>query len=180
MSRVGSKPIPVPSGVKVKIENGRVHVDGPKGKLATRLPDGIRFEEEGGALKAVPVDDSSMRRPFWGLARSLVANAVHGVSEGYVKELDIVGIGYRAAVEGRTIQFSLGYSHPIAFPIPEGIDIKIDKNTHITVSGFDKQLVGQVAANIRILRKPDPYKQKGIRYTGEHLKKKAGKTGVTT
>ena len=179
MSRVGSKPIPVPSGVKVKIEDGQVYVDGPKGKLATRLPDGIRIEEEGGALKAVPVDDSSSRKPFWGLARSLVANAVYGVSEGYVKELDIVGIGYRAAVEGRCVQFSLGYSHPITFPIPDGIDIKIDKNTHITVSGFDKQLVGQVAANIRKLRKPDPYKQKGIRYTGEHLKKKAGKTGVT-
>jgi large subunit ribosomal protein L6 len=179
MSRVGSKPIPVPSGVKVKIEDGLVHVDGPKGRLATRLPEGIRVEEEGGALKAIPADESSSRKPFWGLARSLVANAVHGVSQGFVKELDIVGIGYRAAVEGKAVQFSLGYSHPINFPIPDGIDIRIDKNTHIVVSGYDKQLVGQVAANIRSLRKPDPYKQKGIRYTGEHLKKKAGKTGVT-
>jgi large subunit ribosomal protein L6 len=108
-----------------------------------------------------------------------LANAVQGVSVGFTKELDIVGIGYRAAVEGKAINFSLGYSHPVTFPIPTGIDVKIDKNTHITVSGADKQLVGQTAANIRSLRKPDPYKQKGIRYTGERLKKKAGKTGVT-
>ena len=115
-------------------------------------------------------------KAVWGLARSLLANAVHGVSVGFTKELDIVGIGYRAQVEGEAVNFSLGYSHPVMFSIPKGIDVKIDKNNHITVSGADKQLVGQTAANIRSLRKPDPYKQKGIHYTGEHLKKKAGKT----
>ena len=179
MSRVGSKPISIPSGVKVKIGPGQVDVEGPKGKLRTALPAGIRVEQEDGVIKAVPETDSSAMRPFWGLARSLVANAVKGVSEGFKKELDIVGIGYRAQVSGKSVQFSLGYSHPIDFPIPEGIEISIDKNTHIVVSGADKQLVGQTAAEIRALRKPDPYKQKGVRYTGEHLKKKAGKTGVT-
>ena len=179
MSRVGGKAIAVPSGVKVKLGSSDVEVEGPKGKLVTRLPRGIKFEQSDGTLRAVREQDSNLLKPSWGLARSLVANAVKGVSQGFVKELDIVGIGYRAAVDGRKVTFSLGYSHPIEFPIPDGIDIKIDKNTHIVVSGADKQLVGQVAADIRGLRSPDPYKQKGIRYTGEQLKKKAGKTGAT-
>jgi len=179
MSRVGGKTIPVPSGVKVKLGADGVEIEGPKGKLVTRLPRGIKLEQADGALKAVREQESKELKPFWGLARSLVANAVKGVSQGFTRELDIVGIGYRAAVEGRKVTFALGYSHPIEFPIPEGIDIKVEKNTHIVVSGADKQLVGQVAANIRGLRVPDPYKQKGIRYTGEQLKKKAGKTGAT-
>jgi large subunit ribosomal protein L6 len=179
MSRVGGKAIAVPSGVKVKLGADRIEVEGPKGKLVTLLPRGIKLEQADGGLKAVREQESKALKPFWGLARSLVANAVHGVSTGFTKELDIVGIGYRAAVEGRKVTFALGYSHPIEFPIPDGIDIKVDKNTHIVVSGADKQLVGQVAANIRGLRVPDPYKQKGIRYTGEQLKKKAGKTGAT-
>jgi large subunit ribosomal protein L6 len=179
MSRVGGKTIAVPSGVKVKLTADRVEVEGPKGKLVTQLPRGIKLEQADGALKAVREQDSKALKPFWGLARSLVANAVHGVSTGFTKELDIVGIGYRAAVEGRKVTFALGYSHPIEFPIPQGIDIRVDKNTHIVISGADKQLVGQVAADIRGLRVPDPYKQKGIRYTGEQLKKKAGKTGAT-
>lgn len=179
MSRVGGKAIPIPSGVKVKLGSGGVEVEGPKGKLVTRLPRGIKIEQADGALRTVREKDSKALKPSWGLARSLVANAVKGVSTGFSKELDIVGIGYRAQVEGRKVTFALGYSHPIEFPIPEGIDIKVDKNTHIVVSGADKQLVGQTAANIRGLRSPDPYKQKGIRYTGEHLKKKAGKTGAT-
>ena len=179
MSRVGGKAIPIPSGVKVKLGAGRVEIEGPKGKLVTELPRGIKFEQTDGSLKAVREVESKTLKPAWGLARSLVANAVTGVSTGFMKELDIVGIGYRAAVEGRKVTFALGYSHPIEFPIPTGIDIKVDKNTHIVVSGADKQLVGQTAANIRSLRTPDPYKQKGIRYTGEHLKKKAGKTGAT-
>ena len=179
MSRVGAKPIPIPSGVKVHIEDRDVRVEGPKGKLSTTLPAGIRAEQQDGTLIAVREKDSSELNALWGLARSLLANAVHGASQGFMKELDIVGIGYRAQVEGRNVNFSLGYSHPIEFPIPDGIEVKVDKNTHITVMGADKQLVGQTAANIRQLRKPDPYKQKGIRYTGEHLKKKAGKTGVT-
>jgi large subunit ribosomal protein L6 len=179
MSRVGGKTIAVPSGVKVTLTADRVEVEGPKGKLVTQLPRGIKLEQADGSLKAVREQDSKALKPFWGLARSLVANAVHGVSTGFTKELDIVGIGYRAAVEGRKVTFALGYSHPIEFPIPQGIDIRVDKNTHIVISGADKQLVGQVAADIRGLRVPDPYKQKGIRYTGEQLKKKAGKTGAT-
>lgn len=179
MSRIGGKPIPIPKGVTVKLVESRVEVQGPKGKLVTELPTGIKVEQEDGTLKAVPDSEAKELRAYWGLARSLVANAVRGVSEGFSKELDIVGIGYRAQVEGKTVQFALGYSHPIHFPVPEGIEIKVDKNTHIVVSGADKQLVGQTAANIRGLRKPDPYKQKGIRYTGEVLKKKAGKTGAT-
>jgi large subunit ribosomal protein L6 len=179
MSRVGGKPITLPKGVKVKLDATRVEVEGPKGKLVTSLPRGIRMEQEDGALKAVREEDSNALRPFWGLARALVANAVKGVSEGFTRDLDIVGIGYRAQVDGRKVNFALGYSHPIEFPIPEGIEIKVEKNTHIVVSGADKQLVGQTAANIRGLRKPDPYKQKGIRYTGELLKKKQGKTGAT-
>ena len=179
MSRIGGKPIAIPSGVKIKIEDRDVHVEGPKGKLVTPLPTGINVKQENGELLAVRETETAELKAFWGLARSLLANAVQGVSQGFDKELDIVGIGYRAQVEGKAISFSLGYSHSIEFPIPEGIDVKIDKNTHITVSGADKQLVGQTAANIRSLRKPDPYKQKGIRYTGEYLKKKAGKTGAT-
>ncbi len=179
MSRIGAKPIPIPKGVKVEVDDRNVRVQGPKGKLVTHVPPGIKIDEKDGVLNVQRETETLALKPFWGLARSLVANAVFGVSEGFKKELDIVGIGYRAQVEGRSVNFALGYSHPIEFPIPEGIEIQIEKNTHITVSGSDKQLVGQVAANIRSLRKPDPYKQKGIRYTGEQLKKKAGKTGVT-
>ncbi len=179
MSRVGGKPIALPKGVKVKLDAARVEVEGPKGKLVTSLPRGIRMEQEDGTLKAVREEESKALKPFWGLARALVANAVTGVSEGFSRDLDIVGIGYRAQVEGRKVNFALGYSHPVEFPIPDGIEIKVEKNTHIVVSGADKQLVGQTAANIRGLRPPDPYKQKGIRYTGELLKKKQGKTGAT-
>jgi large subunit ribosomal protein L6 len=179
MSRIGAKPIPIPSGVKIEVDGRTVRVEGPKGKLTTTLPIGIQAQQEDGILKAVRERETDELKAFWGLSRSLLANAVNGVALGFVKELDIVGIGYRAQVEGRKVNFSLGYSHPVVYAIPEGIDIKIDKNTHIVVSGADKQLVGQTAATIRSFRKPDPYKQKGIRYTGEHLKKKAGKTGVT-
>jgi large subunit ribosomal protein L6 len=178
MSRVGKKPINVPSGVKVAILDDRVEVEGPKGKLVTPVPKGIRIEQSGGELKAVPESESKDLNAFWGLARSLVANAVHGVAEGFSKQLDIVGIGYRAQVEGNKVVFALGYSHPIELEIPQGIKIDIEKQTRITVSGADKQVVGQVAAKIRGFRRPDPYKQKGVRYVGEVLKKKAGKTGA--
>ena len=178
MSRIGSKPIPIPNGVKVAVTKEGVSVQGPKGRLTTRLPKGIKVEEGKGELKALVEKKSAHSNAFWGLARSLVANAVQGVSEGFSKELDIVGIGYRAEVKGKTVVFSLGYSHPVIYAIRDGIEIKVDQNTHITVSGADKQLVGQTAAEIRSLRKPDPYKLKGIRYTGEYIRKKAGKTGV--
>jgi large subunit ribosomal protein L6 len=178
MSRIGKKPITLPKGVTVKIDAGVVEVQGPKGKLRQPLPPGIVFAQEDGNLVARLERDDNELRKFHGLARSLVANAVSGVTDGFKKELDIVGIGYRAELKGKQVVFALGYSHPIVFDIPNGIDIAIDKQTHITVTGADRQVVGQVAANIRRMRKPDPYKQKGVRYTGEQLKKKVGKTGA--
>jgi len=177
MSRIGKKPIAVPKGVTVKVIDRAVEVQGPKGKMRQAFPAGINFELTDGHLQATRGGDPELGK-FHGLARSLVANAVRGVTDGFKKELDIVGVGYRAEVRGKQVIFALGYSHPVVFDIPTGIDIAIDKQTHITVTGVDRQLVGQVAANIRRLRKPDPYKQKGVRYTGEVLKKKAGKTGA--
>jgi|SRR5688572_30164726 len=178
MSRIGKKPIPIPKGVTVKVAADAIEVQGPKGKLRQPLPPGIVFAQEDGNLVARLERDDNELRKFHGLARSLVANAVSGVTDGFKKELDIVGIGYRAELKGKQVVFALGYSHPIVFDIPNGIDIAIDKQTHITVTGADRQVVGQVAANIRRMRKPDPYKQKGVRYTGEQLKKKVGKTGA--
>lgn len=178
MSRIGKKPIAVPKGVTVKIAEGAVDVAGPKGKMRQVYPASIGFKLDAGRLVAQPATDDPELGKFHGLARSLVANAVMGVTDGYKRELDIVGVGYRAEVKGKQVVFALGYSHPVVFDIPPGIDIAIDKQTHITVTGVDRQLVGQVAANIRRLRKPDPYKQKGVRYMGEVLKKKAGKTGA--
>jgi len=178
MSRIGKKPIPLPKGVTVKVLDGAVEVQGPKGKLRQIHPAGINFELAEGRLVATRASEDPDLAKFHGLARSLVANAVAGVTDGFKKELDIVGVGYRAEVKGKQVIFALGYSHAVVFDIPTGIDIAIDKQTHITVTGVDRQLVGQVAANIRRFRKPDPYKQKGVRYTGEVLKKKAGKTGA--
>ncbi len=178
MSRIGKKPITLPKGVSVKMAQGRVEVQGPKGKVSQYIQPGITFSEDDGTLVAKTERDEPALGKFHGLARSLVANAVTGVTEGFKKELDIVGIGYRAELKGKQVVFALGYSHPIVFDIPTGIDITIDKQTHVTVTGVDRQLVGQVAANIRRMRKPDPYKQKGVRYMGEQLKKKVGKTGA--
>ena len=177
MSRIGKKPIPVPKGVEVTLTDGLVEVKGPKGQLAQTLPPGVIVALEDGNIVA-SVGEAREQRKFHGLGRTLVANAVQGVSVGFKRELDIVGVGYRAEVKGRDVHFALGYSHPVVFPLPQGIDVAIDKQTHVTVTGIDKQLVGQVAANMRSLRKPDPYKQKGVRYTGEVLKKKAGKAGA--
>ena len=178
MSRIGKRPIPIPSGVTVSIGEEAVEVKGPKGQLRQPLPPGITFEISNGEVKAALARDDGELRKFHGLARTLVANAVQGVAEGFKRELDIVGVGYRAEVKGRQVVFALGYSHPIVLDIPPAIGITVDKQTHVTVTGVDKQLVGQVAANIRAMRKPDPYKQKGVRYTGEVLKKKQGKTGA--
>jgi len=179
MSRVGRKIIPVPKDVKVGIAKSALSVQGPKGKLETPVPPGISFVLEGTELTCKRTNDERQQRAFHGLARALAQNAIKGVTEGFTKDLDIVGVGYKAAVEGSKVVFALGYSHPVEFKIPEGIKIAIEKQTHVTVSGIDRQKVGQVAAEIRRLRKPDPYKQKGIRYTGEILKKKAGKAGAT-
>jgi large subunit ribosomal protein L6 len=178
MSRIGNKIIPVPSGVKVQIKDSAIEVQGPKGKMTVPLPRGIRFEQKDGTL--VAKRETEEHRALHGLARALVANAVAGVTQGFKKELDIVGVGYRAEVKGKNVVLALGYSHPIEFPIPEGIQIAVEKQTHMTVSGADKGQVGQVAANLRRLRPPDPYKQKGVRITGERLKKKAGKAGAKT
>jgi large subunit ribosomal protein L6 len=178
MSRIGNKVITLPSGVKVEIRDRIVAVEGPKGKMTISVPRGIRFERKDGTL--VAHRETEQDRALHGLARALVANAVTGVTTGFKKELDIVGVGYRAEIKGKNLMIALGFSHPIEFPIPEGIQIAVDKQTHLVVSGADKGQVGQVAANLRGLRPPDPYKQKGIRITGERLKKKAGKAGAKT
>jgi large subunit ribosomal protein L6 len=179
MSRVGRKVIPVPKDVKIQLTAGQVEVQGPKGKLSTPVPPGISFTLQGAELTCQRANDERQSRAFHGLARALANNAIKGVTEGFSKELDIVGVGYKAAVEGNKVVFALGYSHPVVYAIPEGIKVAVDKQTHLTVTGIDRQRVGQVAAEIRNLRKPDPYKQKGIRYVGEVLKKKAGKAGAT-
>ena len=176
MSRIGKKPIPLPKGVKIEIGD-QLEVTGPKGTLTVPIPDGVHFTQADGRLDVVR--DSDKYSALHGLTRALAANAVQGVSTGFTRELDIVGIGYRADVKGKVATFTLGYSHPIEVLLPDGVDLKIDKQTHLVLSGYDKQMVGQVAANMRALRKPDPYKNKGVRYTGEPLRKKVGKTGAS-
>jgi large subunit ribosomal protein L6 len=178
MSRIGKKPIPLPKGVTVTVRENGVEFKGPKGTMTQYVPPGINIEVSGSELLAKPATADPELNKFHGLARSLAANAVKGVTEGFKRELDIVGVGYRAEIKGKQAIFALGYSHPVVYDIPAGIDIAIDKQTHVTVTGIDRQLVGQVAANIRRMRKPDPYKQKGVRYMGEVLKKKVGKTGA--
>ncbi len=178
MSRIGKKPIPLPGSVKYKVEGNTVLVEGPKGKVTARIAEGITLRAADGHLLVERAGDD--KAAVHGLARALINNAVQGVTQGWKKELDIVGIGYRAEMKGKnTVVFTLGYSHPIEFPLPAGIEVAIDpKQTHLTVSGIDRQKVGQVAADMRALRKPDPYKNKGVRYSDEKLKKKAGKTGA--
>jgi large subunit ribosomal protein L6 len=175
MSRVGKKPIPVPNGVKINIGE-QLEVPGPKGKLTVPIPSGVRFEQNNGILNVVR--DGDQYAALHGLTRALAFNAVFGVSTGWTRELDIVGTGYRADVKGKVATFTLGYSHPIEFILPDGVDLKIDKQTHLVLSGYNREEVGHVAAQIRGLRPPDPYKNKGVRYTGEALRKKAGKTGA--
>jgi len=178
MSRVGRKPIVLPQGVKVELRGNTVAVQGPKGKVEASIPTGIRLETKDGHVLATRENDS--QAGFHGLARALVQNAVTGVTKGWSKELEIVGIGYRAELKGKnTVVFTLGYSHQIEFPLPTGIEAAVDpKQTRVTISGIDRQKVGQIAADMRGLRPPDPYKNKGVRYFGERLKKKVGKTGA--
>ena len=181
MSRIGKKPIPLPSGVKVEI-GGQLEVTGPKGKLTVTIPPGISIEQGKGILEVKRASDD--HAALHGLTRALAANAVQGVSTGFTRELDIHGVGYRADIKGKVATFTLGYSHPIEVLLPQGVDLKVEppkasgQPFHLTLSGFDRQLLGQVAANIRALRKPDPYKNKGVRYTGEALRKKVGKTAA--
>ena len=175
MSRVGKKLIPVPAGVNISVGE-RIEVQGPKGKLTVPIPAGISLEQAAGKIELKRESDALAA--LHGLTRALLANAVTGVSTGFVRELEITGVGYRADVKGNIINFLLGYSHPIEFVLPAGVDCKIEKQTAITISGIDKEVLGQIAANMRALRPPDPYKNKGVRYKGEILRKKAGKAGA--
>lgn len=179
MSRIGRKPIPIPSGVDVAVDSGVVRVKGPKGALQVDLMPGIEAEVADGAITLTRANEERQTRAYHGLNRALLANATTGVSEGWRKELEIIGIGYRAERKGSEVLFNLGYSHPIEFPVPEGIDIEVDaKANKVAITGIDKQRVGQVAADIRSLRAPEPYKGKGIRYAGERVRTKAGKQGA--
>jgi len=179
MSRIGRMPIAIPSGVNVKVQGRSVVVEKGKVSLTHALPPGIGVAVESNAVSFTREGDTRQLRALHGLTRALVANAVKGVHQSFTRELEIVGIGYKAQVQGRVLNLSLGFSHPIDFPIPEGIEIKVDKQTRLIVSGPDRQLVGQVAAEIRGLRPPEPYKGKGVKYVDEVIKKKAGKAGKT-
>ncbi|MGB3410307.1 MAG: 50S ribosomal protein L6 [Microthrixaceae bacterium] len=177
MSRIGKEPIQIPGGVEVRIDGLSVSVKGPKGELARELDDKVTIRQEDNRLFVERVNDDRDSRAIHGLSRSLVANMVIGVSDGFRKELDIVGVGYRAVPKGSDIELALGFSHPVLVSAPEGISFVVPAPTRIEVHGIDKQLVGQVAADIRAWRKPEPYKGKGVRYVGEHVRRKAGKTG---
>jgi large subunit ribosomal protein L6 len=175
MSRIGKAPIPIPQGVEINRAGSTVEVKGPKGILSHTMPEGISIQVEDGVIHVKRKRDEKRERSLHGLSRTLIANMVTGVTTGFEKGLEIVGIGYRASLQGRNLQLSLGYSHPVIYPIPDGIDVDIEKQNKITVKGIDKQKVGQVAAEIRSFRKPEPYKGKGIRYVGEQVRRKAGK-----
>ena len=175
MSRIGRKPIVIPQGVKVHVDGATVHAEGPKGKLAQPVPAGLSARVDGNQVLISRQGDERRERALHGLTRALVANMVSGVKDGFVKKLEIVGIGYRAQMQGRAIQLVLGYSHPIVFPLPEGVTAEIDKQTAITLRGPDKAVLGQTAARLRVLRRPDPYKGKGVRYAGEVIRRKVGK-----
>ena len=178
MSRVGRAPVPVPAGVDVQIKDDSITVTGPKGSLSRPIPGAITVRQDEGQLLVERPDDERRNRALHGLCRALVANMVVGVTEGFKKDLDIVGVGYRATAKGpEKLELALGFSHPVVIDAPSGITFEVPTPTHIAVNGIDKELVGQVAANIRKLRKPEPYKGKGVRYRGEYVARKAGKTG---
>ncbi len=177
MSRIGKKPIVLPQAVKVELKEGLVSVKGPKGSLSRPLVEGIQVEITDNTVNVKRTSDDKRTRSYHGLMRTLVSNMVDGVSKGFEKKLEIVGIGYRSEVHGNKLILHLGYSHPIDFPLPSGISAEVEKQTLVTIKGIDKELVGQIAAKVRGLRKPDPYKGKGVKYATEVLRKKAGKTG---
>lgn len=178
MSRIGRLPVQIAAGVKLQVDARHVGVVGPKGSLTVPVPAGISVKVDGGVAQVLRKDDSKPQRALHGLTRALLANAVQGTANGFNKSLEIHGVGYRAEVKGKFVNFLLGFTHPVEFPIPDGIAVKVEKNTRLEISGFDKQQVGQVAAEMRALRPPDVYKLKGVRYAGEILRKKAGKTGA--
>jgi large subunit ribosomal protein L6 len=175
MSRIGKRPVAIPSGVTAEIANGVLSVKGPKGTLTLGLRDEISYTVDGDAIVVRPANDTKAARAFWGMQRTLVDNLVTGVTQGYTKVLEITGVGYRANAQGRNLKLQLGYSHDVDFPVPEGIEVKTPDNTTVEISGIDKQKVGQVAAEIRRWRKPEPYKGKGIKYRGEYIFRKEGK-----
>lgn len=175
MSRIGKKAVPVPAGVTVNLAGSNVSVKGPKGELKFVLTDQVIAKMEQGAVKVDPKDKTKLARSAWGMSRTMIANMIKGVTEGYSKTLEITGVGYRAAAQGKTLNLALGYSHDINYPVPEGIDIKTPKPTEIVITGIDKQRVGQVAAEIRDFRGPEPYKGKGVKYAGEYIFRKEGK-----
>jgi large subunit ribosomal protein L6 len=177
MSRIGKLPIPVPAGVEVKIDGQSIEVKGPKGSLTHVVPAPITIVLEGNTITVTRPNDERLSRSLHGLTRTLIANNIHGVTQGFTKGLEIVGTGYRVAAKGNDLEFALGYSHPITVTPPAGISFTVEGNTKVTVNGIDKQAVGEVAANIRKLRKPEPYKGKGVRYAGEVVRRKAGKSG---
>jgi large subunit ribosomal protein L6 len=179
MSRVGKQPIPVPKGVRVSLADGYFHAEGPKGKVSQKLGNRLEVAVDDGEVRVTRRGNAGTDRALHGLMRALLANAVHGVSEGFAKVLEINGVGYRAEVSGRKLNLAIGYSHPVVYPIPEGISIEVDKSSRIVVMGADRQQVGQVAAEIRGLRKPEPYKGKGIKYADEIIRRKVGKASAT-
>lgn len=177
MSRIGNKPIPIPPGVEVKVSGPAVSVKGPLGKLEWPLRDGIAVEIENSQVLVRRQSEDRKIRALHGLVRAELSNMIHGVTKGYERSLEITGVGYKTQVQGRTMSFNVGYINPVTYAVPAGIDVKVDKQTLINIKGADKRLVGQVAANLRAIKPPDVYKQKGIRYSGEALRKKEGKTG---
>jgi large subunit ribosomal protein L6 len=175
MSRIGKKAVPIPSGVTANIEGQTVKVKGPKGQLQVVLPDDVTVKMDNGVVKVDPRNETKRARSMWGTSRTLVNNLITGVTKGYEKKLEITGVGYRAALQGKNLQIALGYSHDVIYPIPEGIAIATPRPTEIVVTGIDKQKVGQVAAEIRSFRPPEPYKGKGVKYGGEYIFRKEGK-----
>jgi large subunit ribosomal protein L6 len=175
MSRIGKKPVAIPGGVTATINDGVLAVKGPKGQLSMPLSNEVTYAVEDGSISVQPVNDSKRARSFWGMQRTLVQNLIVGVTDGYTKVLEITGVGYRANAQGKTLKLQLGYSHDVDFAVPEGIEIKTPDNTTVEITGIDKQKVGQVAAEIRRWRKPEPYKGKGIKYRGEYIFRKEGK-----
>ncbi len=178
MSRIGKKPIPFSNQVKVEIMGGRVSVEGPKGKLSLRIHHSMAVKVEDSLLHCVRPSDNKLHRSLHGLTRTLIANMVEGVTKGFEKKLEMIGVGYRASVQGRNLTLMLGYSHPLIYPLPDGINVSVEGQNLLTISGVDKQQVGEVAAKIRSLRPPEPYKGKGVKYAGEHIRRKAGKSGA--
>jgi len=179
MSRIGRKPVAIPNGVTVEQVDGQIRVKGPKGALAQRIPGGISVEIDGGTVRVTRADDRKPTRALHGLSRALLANMVKGVTDGFVRELKIEGVGYRAETDGKVLKLALGFSHPVAMQIPQGLKVSVEANTGIKIEGIDKRLVGQFAADVRGVRPPEPYKGKGVRYSDEQIRRKVGKAGAS-